>query len=94
MVQAVGVGGAGRAAEGEVPLEEVRLERGGGVVGGGGGGEFLGFADWGLVVSVPQTCLIIARVHEGHLRMRRMVGDLEFNFAADMMATLAMEQST
>lgn len=53
MVQAVGVGGAGRAAEGEVPLEEVRLERGGGVVGGGGGREFLGFADWGLVVSVP-----------------------------------------
>lgn len=45
MIEAVGVGGAGGPAEGEVPFEKICFERGGGVVWGGGGGEFLRFAD-------------------------------------------------
>jgi len=47
VVDAAGVGGGrGRAAEREVPFEEVGVERVGGVVGGGVGGEFGGFFDW------------------------------------------------
>lgn len=45
MVEAFCVGGVGRAAQSEVPFEEVCFEGRGGVIGGGGGGEFLSFAN-------------------------------------------------
>ena len=46
VVDAVGVGrGGGRAAEREVPFEEVGVEGGGVMVGGRVGGEFGGFFD-------------------------------------------------
>lgn len=45
MVEPVGVGGVGRAAESKVPFEQVCFEGCSSVVSGGDCGEFLGFAD-------------------------------------------------
>lgn len=50
MVDPVGEGGGGGAAQGEVPFVDVGVEGGGVVVWGGGGGEFGGFFHWGRLL--------------------------------------------
>lgn len=63
MVQAVAVDRVGRAAEGEVPFEEVGVEGFGGVIGRGRAGEFCCFPDCGgeSVIESREKCALTGR---------------------------------
>ena len=89
MVEAVGVRGTGRPAEGEVPLEEVGFEGLGCVVWRGGVADLGGFSYclWQRPVSLG-----LGRSGQGtNVRIRRMVGDLD---AAWGVVAIAMAVAT